>query len=196
MWSLIVMGFRSHSDDLFRVLVMVLVIVMGSLGQILCKDNSSVLFVGEVLGCLQMGLSLMAIPSGGALFLVGVLLLFLVLMLMMMLLWLRCLVNILGFFLMLHFVLFRILDMSLIPRVLPLLPELLMVDMLLLSVVLLSALLIRMRLLRGDVIGLMIFIDRLANLGGGLVFSLQVLAGIFLWRCCLRVSVNGVTRSF
>lgn len=64
MWPLIVMGFRSHCDDLFRVLVMVLVIVMRSLGQILCKDNSSVLFVGEVLGCLQMGLSLMTIPSG------------------------------------------------------------------------------------------------------------------------------------
>lgn len=126
----------------------------------------------------------------------SVLLLFLVLMLMMMLLWLRCLVDILFLILMLlHFVLFRILDMSLIPRVLPLLLELLMVDLLLLSVVLLTALLIRMTLLRRDVISLMIFIDRLANLGGRLVFSLQVLAGMFLWRR-LRVSVNCVTRSF
>lgn len=125
----------------------------------------------------------------------SVLLLFLVCMLMMMLLWLRCLVDILLLILMLHFVLFRILNVSLIPRVLPLLLELLMVDLLLLSVVLLTALLIRMSLLRGDVIGLMIFIDRLANLGGRLVFSLQVLAGMFLWRR-LRVSVNCVTRSF
>lgn len=181
------------------IFVVVYAMMMGSVRQILCEDHSSVLLVGKVLWCLQMGFSLvMVVVSGRGAFFVGDVLLLGLLLLLVLLekIFCRCLICVLWLFLL-------FLRRSCVTNVSWVRIFLLVVDlMLLLALLVLVCLLLlviiflmahlTLRLLIGDVMSLVVFVDSLTHLCSGLVFSLQVLLGTLFGSRRGWIAVDGM----